>query len=166
MYFIILATDDNKASGSNYTDVCMAETGTPCTFCCIVSKGECSRDIRACHPVAISQREFSYLYTMAGLIASVVCGLPLLAGCLKCCMTVRCCRGKYEYTQGVTCMELVCRGLFYCVVKFDEVKRRASQENGIYGGAHKNDEEENQELHDDVALVVQKRPPPSTLQEQ
>lgn len=131
---LFLASDEDKAN-VNYTDACMVEKNTPCTYCCIVSKGECSRDIRACYPVVVDYREFEYIYIMIGLIVSVVCGIPLLAICLRCCMTVRCFKERYQNTQGVTLMELICRGLCLCVVKFDAIQRKASKQDDIFGAS-------------------------------
>jgi len=41
------------AAENPYTDPCVEAQSTACSYCCIVSKGECSRDIRACDPVIV-----------------------------------------------------------------------------------------------------------------
>ena len=54
------------------------------------------------------------------IILGVVCGCPLFAVIMNCCMTVRCMAGTYEMTGGVTCMELVCRCILVCCVTFNK----------------------------------------------
>lgn len=34
---------------------------------------------------------------------------------------------SYPTTQGITCMELICRGLMYCCVKFDQTHKKPSE---------------------------------------
>ncbi len=88
-----LATELDKQNANletdPYTDPCLEGTGSPCSFCCIVSKGECSRDIRACDPVMITERHTSNFYIMIICILSVVCGCPLMAALMNCFMTTR-----------------------------------------------------------------------------
>ena len=123
--FEYLATDENRAD-PNYSDVCSAETGVLCTYCCIVSKGECSRDMRACHPVLIENRETENFYMMFIIILGVVCGCPLIASLMRCCLSSRFCLSYYPTTQGVTLMELLCRCSCICCFRFDQINKKPS----------------------------------------
>ena len=111
-----------------YEDPCTEANGGVCSYCCIVSKGECSRDIRACDPIFVTDRHFENFYIMLLVILGVVCGCPLFAVIMNCCMTARCCAGTYEATNGVTCMELVCRCVLFCCVKFDKTFKHGEEE--------------------------------------
>ena len=78
----ILASDEDKARVTDpdnpYTDACVdGNGGAACSFCCIISKGECSRDIRACNPILVKDRHFENFYYMLAIILGVVCGCPL-----------------------------------------------------------------------------------------
>ena len=77
-YFGTIATDEDRAN-PDYTDPCFEAQSEMCTYCCILSKGECSRDIRACDPVLLDLRQFSYFYILVGALVAVICGCPLLA---------------------------------------------------------------------------------------
>ena len=124
----MLATEEQKATVGTeaedaYSDPCNAESGVACTYCCIISKGECSRDIRACEPILVDNRNFENLYVMVACLLGVVCGCPLLATIMNCLMTSRFFVESYPVTQGVTCMELVSRCCLYCCVKFDQTHK-------------------------------------------
>jgi hypothetical protein len=69
---------------------------------------------------------------MALFLLSVVCGCPLIATIMNCLMTTRFLAESYPNTQGVTCMEMVSRGLLYCCIKFDEVRKKASPSDEPY----------------------------------
>jgi hypothetical protein len=115
------ATDENNP----YVDACTeANGGAACSYCCLVSKGECSRDIRACDPILVNNRHFENFYIMLLVILSVVCGCPLFAAIMNCCITVRFLKDYYPNTNGVTLMELFCRGfLLICCVRFDKTHK-------------------------------------------
>jgi hypothetical protein len=141
-----IATEEQKAtvgtdSEDAYVDACNAESGVACTYCCILSKGECSRDIRACDPILVDNRKFENLYIMIACLLGVVCGCPLVATIMNCCMTTRFFAESYEATQGVTCMELISRCLLFCCIKFDEVRKKASASDDLFGEQGEEDAE-------------------------
>lgn len=133
-----IATEEQKAtvgteSEDAYVDSCSAESGVSCTYCCILSKGECSRDIRACEPIIVDNRHFENLYIMIGCLLAVVCGCPLVASIMNCLMTSRFLVESYPVTQGVTCMEMCSRCMLFCCIKFDEVRKKASAQDDLFG---------------------------------
>ena len=73
-----IATEEDRLN-PNYTDPCFSELGSICTYCCILSKGECSRDIRACEPMLVDDRKFYLFYLLIGTMIGVLCGCPLAA---------------------------------------------------------------------------------------
>ncbi len=102
--------------------------GAACSYCCIVSKGECSRDLRACDPILVQNRHFENFYIMLAVILGVVCGCPLLAAIMNCCITARFMADSYPMTQGVTMMELFCRCILICCVRFDRTHKEVPEE--------------------------------------
>ena len=72
-----LVTDEDRAN-PDYSDPCLEAQSEFCTYCCILSKGECSRDIRACDPILVDNRDFENFYILIGGLLGVVCGCPLL----------------------------------------------------------------------------------------
>lgn len=76
--FTYEATDEDRTN-PDYTDPCMEAQGEICSYCCILSKGECSRDIRACDPILVDNRDFWLFYVLIGALVGVICGCPLLA---------------------------------------------------------------------------------------
>ena len=74
---------------------------------------------------------------------------------MTCCMTTRFFVESYETTQGVTCMELISRCLLYCCIKFDEVRKKASASDDLFG--QQPEEEEEAAPADEKALP----PPPN-----
>ena len=98
-----VATEEDRKRGPEsenpYVDPCTeANGGAACSYCCIVSKGECSRDIRACDPILVTNRNFENFYIMLLVILGVVCGCPLLAALMNCCMTSRFMTESYPAT--------------------------------------------------------------------
>jgi len=85
-----VATDEDRED-PDYTDPCVEAVNTICTYCCILSKEECSRDIRACDPIPVEDRQYYQFYIFIGFILSVLCGLPLFAMILKAMLMTRCC---------------------------------------------------------------------------
>jgi hypothetical protein len=73
-----LATDEDRVN-PDYTDPCFEAQNEMCSYCCILSKGECSRDIRACDPVPVDTRHFSFFYILVATLVAVICGCPLIA---------------------------------------------------------------------------------------
>ena len=65
---LYLATNEDK-SNPKYTDSCLESTGAICSYCCIISMGSCSRDIRACNPVY--GKDFTPLLIMLAFVCSM-----------------------------------------------------------------------------------------------
>ena len=86
-----VATDDDRVN-PDYTDPCVEAFSAVCTYCCIISKAECSRDIRACDPIMVEDRHFHLFYIMVGCIIAVMCGCPLFAKFLDAILMNRCCK--------------------------------------------------------------------------
>ncbi|TNV76968.1 hypothetical protein FGO68_gene9440 [Halteria grandinella] len=127
---IYIPTDEDRANAalgenSTYEDPCMANNnGEICTYCCIISLGggSCSRNIQACD--RMYDREFQYISYLLAFLLSAVCGCPLFAVIMRCCILQRCCARRYENTQGVTCMELIFRIFCRCFFRFDQEYRK------------------------------------------
>jgi hypothetical protein len=89
LYYAFVATDEDRAN-VNYTDPCFESSGTICTYCCILSKEECSRDIRACEPILVDDRRFFIFYILIGTMLAVMCGCPLFAKIMDHSLNSRC----------------------------------------------------------------------------
>jgi hypothetical protein len=89
LYNAFIATDEDRAN-VNYTDPCFESTGAICTYCCILSKEECSRDIRACEPVLVDDRRLFIFYILIGTMLAVMCGCPLFAKIMDHSLNSRC----------------------------------------------------------------------------
>jgi len=89
----------------------------------------------------VDDRQFENLYIMIICLLAVVCGCPLIATIMNCCMTTRFFVESYETTQGVTFMELISRCLLYCCIKFDEVRKKASASDDLFGEQGEEDPE-------------------------
>ena len=89
LYSALLATDEDRAN-VNYTDPCFESSGEICTYCCILSKEECSRDIRACEPILVDDRRFFIFYILIGTMLAIMCGCPLFAKIMDHSLNSRC----------------------------------------------------------------------------
>ena len=130
---VVIPSEEDRARATAeenpYVDPCTEANGNAaCSYCCIVSKGECSRDIRACDPILVYNRHFENFYIMLLVILSVVCGCPLFAFLMNCCLTVRFMAEYYPTTNGVTLMELFCRCFLICCVRFDKTYKQKEEE--------------------------------------
>ena len=130
---VVIPTEEDRARASDennpYVDPCTeGNGGAACSYCCLVSKGECSRDIRACDPILVYNRHFENFYIMLLVILSVVCGCPLFAAIMNCCLTVRFLTDYYPNTNGVTLIELFCRCLLVCCLPFDKKYKKVEEE--------------------------------------
>ena len=84
-----VATEEDRKN-PDYSDPCVVEVGIICNYCCIISKGECSNDIRACDPIIPEERNFLFFYIMVGTMICVICGCPLAAKVLEYTINSRC----------------------------------------------------------------------------
>ena len=75
-----IATDEQRLD-PKYVDPCSVDNNGPCSYCCIISTGTCSRDIRACNPVY--KKEFSNLGLMLFFVLGPTMGFALLRLIIK-----------------------------------------------------------------------------------
>ena len=81
VFFITLATDEDKRNPF-YSDPCVVDLATICTYCCILQISSCSRDNRACNPVY--HKDFSPLLIMLSFIMSVTIGCKIISLFVSC----------------------------------------------------------------------------------
>lgn len=77
---IVIPTDEQRLD-PNYVDPCSVDNNGPCSYCCIISTGSCSRDIRACNPVY--KKEFWNLRLILFFVLGPTMGFALLRLIIK-----------------------------------------------------------------------------------
>ena len=116
-----------------------------CDYCCILSSGQCSRDLRACYPVQTVERRLHYIIILLIYVVGGICLCPFVAVCMKLFMTVRCCSSHYKMTSGVTCIELFARCCATLIGRpFNKVNRKPNAAMDIFE-VEPPDNENNQE---------------------
>ena len=102
-YTKFVATEADRKN-PDYNDPCFSELSIICSYCCILSKGECSNDIRACDPMMVDERNFHFFYIMVGTLIGVICGCPLAAKILEYLINSRCMIVSNSSNQFLICL--------------------------------------------------------------